>query len=371
MKEFKNKEEVLYNENSEKYYEAEENYVNSEDILNEEDYLDFDNIKFNDSVIIREINEEEENLDCNLLDRDQLVDEFINNFLKTFPNIYTRDQLTYKLNKNLLEIYEFSKEEMSKNVSGEYDETRKMVFLLKGATDRTRFHEFVHALRGKEFHCNELQGIIEGFTAYSDLRFLISKQENFKVSYSNEQRFVYSEDMDFWVNSSYAYAPLVLIAQELEVLYDVIDPDTTLLTSYLKGENIFAKINKIYERYYRNLSEQDEIEFDVKEYEYDIMRTSYSLIEKINSLRLYIMLGKRQKKVTLSKINEIEEELKEILLVINNDPKIDYKMSTLALTTDIPTAEQRLIACLFGEKSGLEKKYTLTDRLNNIKKIDI
>lgn len=290
---------------------------------------------------------------------------FFKHFLIYIP------KLLAKLEQNVENVLELTKEDMDEYIVGRYDENRKMITLVEKASDRTCFHEFVHSLRNGDVNCEDLQGIIEGFTEYAALRYLISKKHGFEVQYSNKDRFVYSEDKKFWTNSSYVYAPLVLIMQELEVLYDVVNPDETLLTSFLKGENVFAEINKIYEKYYQTLAKKEKVKFDAKEYEFDIMRTSFSLMQKIDSLRLYMLSRIKEERVILSKINEIEEEIKEVLLVINNDHNLDYKLSSLLLTTDYPTAEQRLIACIFGEPVGLEKTYTLKERINQAKQINI
>jgi len=91
MREFINKNECIYDENIEKYYKEEEKYVNSSEVLNESDYLDFNKLKFLTTYkIIPEENSEDLEECGRLLNEEQLIEEFANNFLQTFPNIYTK-----------------------------------------------------------------------------------------------------------------------------------------------------------------------------------------------------------------------------------------------------------------------------------------
>ena len=101
------------------------------------------------------------------------------------------------------------------------------------------------------------------------------------------------------------------------------------------------------------------------------MRTSFELIQKFDSLKSIVVSRKRNKKEIYLKINEIEEEIKEIFIVINKNTNLEYDLSKLLLTTEIVTSEKRLLSVLFNEPITQTKKYTLTDRINKVKKVDI
>ena len=185
MKEFKNKKEYLY-ESDEEYYKEEEKFLNSSEILSEEEYVDFNKLKFVETHIIKQ--KEFDNFG-KTLNKEQLIEDFIDDFFNIFPNIYTKGQLLNILDNNISKILNCTKEEMEDNVAGNYNQNAKIICLLENSTDRTKFHEFVHALRGNEINCNDLDGIIEGFTAYADLIYAISKET--KKQYNDKDKYIF------------------------------------------------------------------------------------------------------------------------------------------------------------------------------------
>lgn len=342
MREFANKKEYIYE--NEEYYEAEEKVVNSEEIINEEDYLDFSKLKFFEKKHVKKQFDIKDYLYDVSLDKEKLIEEFIDNFLKTFPGIYTKKQLEKKLNNNLLNVYEDTNEDSDTKALGSYQQKSRTIRFSPNPTDNTKFHEFIHAIRGNEIYYNITCGITEGLTTYAECIYDSSSKINFSKPYDYKNCVLDYDDKTSWL---YGYKPLLLIIQELEILNECIQNEETLLMSFLKGENVYVKIKDIYVKYYESISKENntkKIEEKSQKATFDLM-TNMSYIRKLTCSDFGV-----DENEVIDEIEKIEKELVKMFYAINNDKALNYKLDKITITQNVETPESWFLKCLFGEE---------------------
>lgn len=394
MEEFKNKTEGIYLDS--KYFDIEEEYVKSDNIYNEDDYYDYSKLRFMDNSRIKEVDIKiSSEFDVNLY-----IDNFICDFLKVFPNIYIKDELKKILKENVKSINSFDYfindivdyddlnykdgkaievANLHNNIGGEYLYNTRQINIANINNKNSLFHEFIHGLRGNEeiLSFPIPSGIIESFTAYAERIYKVCSNNNFEKNYL-DVKFCYYKDRKTRIKYCNGYTTLSTIAQELELLYELLDKNDTILFTFLRRENIYAKIKEIYDKYYSIITKNKN--YSYRELEYFSMKSAYQLIIDIDEIHKLIIDDTTAINELLLAILEVESEIKELLLVINIDKDTNYNsnFNRLSITQYIENYEDRLLKVLFNKKAedlqilrelfgddynNNSKKYTLKNRI--------
>ena len=341
MREFKNKIEDVYLQ--EEYYIKEEEFLYNDDI-DENNYIDFDKVKFYEPQSIKRntIIEYDYNIE-------KYKEEFIDTFLKIFPNIYSKKQLKLILDENVKSL-QFV-ENLGEGVAGNYSfQSRNIDILYHTNTfERTKFHEFVHAVRGNEEieKFNQNVGIIESFTAYIE-RIFIQYSKNKEEYLYKKKQYLYFKDLSMKIKNIRTYSTLTAFAQQLELLNSLTGDEESIVETFLKRENIYIKIKNIYMKYY-------ELTGKTTDYEKNAEISTIQLINKIYTVYNDILCPGIDKNNIVYLINNVENETMELFNILNTKDlqNKDYLKNIniyngLAITVHINTPEEILLANVFG-----------------------
>ena len=254
--------------------------------------------------------------------------DFIDNFMKTFPGMYNREDLEIILKQNVLDLD--CNLDSDCNL-GAYSPFKRKIELVQ-ENPHVLFHEFIHGLRTNSLwmYNPELSGIEEAFTEYATCVYSICSKDGFKQSYP-KRKFVTISNKEYKIKHILSYDTLVFIIEQLEFVNSFVDSDETLLETFLQRKNIYEKIKNIYMKYYQLtgvFNPEDEAEKDTIAFILKLNSIVVKMQEEATCIDMSqgeYKLDPTTKKEVAFIVQSLEDEMLDMLYVLS-DGKYNQKL---------------------------------------------